>query len=159
MQRRSWILGMVALVAAGGAVLGACSGDEAPSAPAPRELDPSGFLLSFESAVCEAALRCADDQRPDVAGCGFALTPTDVEECQALLRSRATAIGGAFSAGDLCFFGAPTGDPSVHAWMPAAGIFFRDPDGNSLELVAMLGDSPRPDLSVLPLSEWRALRD
>ncbi len=57
------------------------------------------------------------------------------------------------------FFGEPTDDPSVHAWMPAVGIFFRDPDGNSLELVAMLSDPPRPDLSVVPLSDWRRLAD
>jgi lactoylglutathione lyase len=56
----------------------------------------------------------------------------------------------------LDFWGNPTDDPSVHAWMPACGIFFRDPDGNSLELVAMLPGEGRPDLGVIPLSEWYA---
>jgi lactoylglutathione lyase len=55
------------------------------------------------------------------------------------------------------FWGQPTRDPSVHAWMPACGIFFRDPDGNSLELVAMLPGPGRADLGVVPLSEWYAL--
>lgn len=69
----------------------------------------------------------------------------------------ADAIAGLCSAGIevLDFFGNPTDDPSVHAWMPAVGIFFRDPDGNSLELVAMLADPPRPDLTTLSLSAWR----
>jgi lactoylglutathione lyase len=52
------------------------------------------------------------------------------------------------------FFGDPTDDPSVHAWMPACGIFFRDPDGNSLELVAMLAGEGHPAAGVIPLSQW-----
>jgi catechol 2,3-dioxygenase-like lactoylglutathione lyase family enzyme len=59
----------------------------------------------------------------------------------------------------LDFWGEPTTDPSVHTWMPACGIFFRDPDGNSLELLAMLAGDPRPDLGVIPLSEWYALSE
>lgn len=54
------------------------------------------------------------------------------------------------------FWGDGSNDPSVHAWMPAAGIFFRDPDGNSLEFVAMLPGPGRPELGVVPLSEWRS---
>lgn len=71
----------------------------------------------------------------------------------------ADALDGLRRAGvqPLDFSGQPTDDPSVHAWMPACGIFFRDPDGNSLELLAMLADAPRPDLGVMPLSAWRAL--
>lgn len=79
----------------------------------------------------------------------FAIREEQIDE--ALRRLRAAGIDV------LDFFGAPTDDPSVHAWMPAVGIFFRDPDDNSLELVAMLADPPRPDLTTLPLSEWRAL--
>lgn len=56
------------------------------------------------------------------------------------------------------FFGNETDDPTVHAWMPACGIFFRDPDGNSLELVAMLDGAGRPDLGVIPLSAWQVQR-
>ena len=50
--------------------------------------------------------------------------------------------------------GHPTAEPVVLAWMPAASIFFRDPDNNLLEFIAMLPDLPRPDLGVLPWSEW-----
>ena len=52
------------------------------------------------------------------------------------------------------FNGDPTEEPVVLAWMPAASIFFRDPDHNLLEFITMLPDVPRPDLSVLPWSEW-----
>ena len=52
------------------------------------------------------------------------------------------------------FDGAPTGEPVVLAWMPAASIFFRDPDNNLLEFITMLPDPPRSDLGVIPWSEW-----
>jgi len=54
------------------------------------------------------------------------------------------------------FWGDESDDPSVHAWMPAVGIFFRDPDGNSLEFVAMLLGEGQPDLGIVSLSEWRS---
>jgi lactoylglutathione lyase len=52
------------------------------------------------------------------------------------------------------FAGAPTQEPVVLAWMPAASVFFRDPDNNLLEFIAMLPDPPRPDLGVLPWGDW-----
>lgn len=51
----------------------------------------------------------------------------------------------------------PMREPIVHGWMPAAAVFFKDPDGHLLELVAELGDTPRPDVRYRPLSEWRTL--
>ena len=38
--------------------------------------------------------------------------------------------------------------------MPATAVYFRDPDNNLLEFIAMLPDPPRPDLGVLPWSDW-----
>ena len=52
------------------------------------------------------------------------------------------------------FGGAPTQEPVVLAWMPAASVFFRDPDNNLLEFITMLPDPPRPDLGVIPWSDW-----
>ena len=49
----------------------------------------------------------------------------------------------------------PTEEPDVLAWMPAASLYFDDPDGNLLELIAMLPDEPRPELGVLRWSEWK----
>ncbi len=48
-------------------------------------------------------------------------------------------------------------EPVVLTWMPAASVYFDDPDGHSLEYICMLPDRPRPDLGVVSLSEWRAL--
>jgi lactoylglutathione lyase len=50
--------------------------------------------------------------------------------------------------------GLPTKEPVVLAWMPAASVYFRDPDNNLLEFITMLPDPPRPDLGVLPWSDW-----
>lgn len=51
----------------------------------------------------------------------------------------------------------PMEEPIVHGWMPAAAVFFRDPDGHLLELIADLDGPPRPDFQYRPLSEWRSL--
>jgi lactoylglutathione lyase len=48
-------------------------------------------------------------------------------------------------------------EPVVLAWMPAASVYFDDPDGHSLEYICMLPDTPRPDLGTVPLSQWRRL--
>jgi len=46
-------------------------------------------------------------------------------------------------------------EPVVIGWMPAASVYFADPDGHLLEYITMLDDDPHPDLNRLPLSEWR----
>ena len=51
--------------------------------------------------------------------------------------------------------GAPTDEPIVLAWMPAASVYFDDPDGHSLEFISMLDEEPRPELGRVPWSEWR----
>ena len=56
----------------------------------------------------------------------------------------------------LSFFGEPAREPSVICWMPAAAIYFRDPDGHMLEYLAMLDEEPRPGAGILTWSEWRA---
>ena len=54
----------------------------------------------------------------------------------------------------LSFFGEETDEPTVIGWMPAAAVYFRDPDGHLLEYVAMLDQEPRADLGIIPWSEW-----
>lgn len=54
----------------------------------------------------------------------------------------------------LDFDGVPTEGPVVLAWMPAASLYFRDPDNNLLEFITMLPDPPRPELGVVPWKEW-----
>jgi lactoylglutathione lyase len=54
----------------------------------------------------------------------------------------------------LSFFGEETDEPDVLAWMPAAAVYFEDPDGHLLEYLAMLGEEPRPDAGIVPYSKW-----
>jgi lactoylglutathione lyase len=54
----------------------------------------------------------------------------------------------------LDFHGRPTEEPVVLAWMPAASLYFRDPDGNLLELLSMLPDDTQPELGVVSWSRW-----
>ena len=54
----------------------------------------------------------------------------------------------------LDFNGAPADEPVVLAWMPAASLYFHDPDGNLLELLAMLPDTPQPEWGVVGWSRW-----
>jgi catechol 2,3-dioxygenase-like lactoylglutathione lyase family enzyme len=45
-------------------------------------------------------------------------------------------------------------EPIVIGWMPAASVFFDDPDGHSVELISMLPHEPRPQVSWMPYSRW-----
>src|SRR4051812_44101452 len=56
----------------------------------------------------------------------------------------------------LSFFGEETLEPSVIGWMPAAAVYFRDPDGHSLEYLAMLDEEPAPSRGIVPWSAWTA---
>jgi lactoylglutathione lyase len=38
----------------------------------------------------------------------------------------------------------------VIGWMPAAAVFFHDPDGHLLEYRTMLPHEPRPEAGVVP---------
>jgi lactoylglutathione lyase len=51
----------------------------------------------------------------------------------------------------LDFWGQPTDEPVVLGWMPAASLYFRDPDENMLVLLSMLPDSPQPELGIVSL--------
>jgi lactoylglutathione lyase len=54
----------------------------------------------------------------------------------------------------LDFWGQPTDEPVVLGWMPAASLYFRDPDENMLELLSMLPDSPKPELGIVGWRRW-----
>ncbi|MBX7164954.1 MAG: VOC family protein [Pirellulales bacterium] len=47
--------------------------------------------------------------------------------------------------------------PMVFGWMPALSIYFDDPDGHELELIAMLPDPPRDDVGVVSWDDWQRL--
>lgn len=50
-----------------------------------------------------------------------------------------------------------TAVPFVLGWMPAAAIYFEDPDGHLLELIAKLPGKPYPEHAITSLEEWRGL--
>jgi lactoylglutathione lyase len=67
---------------------------------------------------------------------------------QKLRAAGVTAVGGRRE---------PIDEPVVFSWMPAASVFFDDPDGNFLEYIVMLDDEPQPELGLLlSWSEWQS---
>jgi lactoylglutathione lyase len=56
----------------------------------------------------------------------------------------------------LSFAEEETSEPSVLGWMPAAAVYFRDPDGHLLEYLALLEEEPRASVGVVPYSRWTA---
>jgi lactoylglutathione lyase len=75
----------------------------------------------------------------------FEMTLPDVRAAPELLAAQGIQ--------PLSFFGEPTTEPSVIGWMPAAAIYFRDPDGHMLEYIAMLDEPPKPELGIVPWSQ------
>ncbi len=51
----------------------------------------------------------------------------------------------------------PTEEAVVIGWMPAAVVYFSDPDGNLLEYLAMLPEEPRSEVGVVGWSEWKRI--
>ena len=54
----------------------------------------------------------------------------------------------------LSFDGDETDEPSVIGWMPAAAVYYRDPDNHLLEHLAMLDVPPDPERRIVSWSEW-----
>ncbi len=77
----------------------------------------------------------------------FQVRLEDVLTAPQRLRSLGiTALGGR---------GEPINEPIVFPWMPAASVFFDDPDGNVLEYISMLPDRARPEPEPVSWSEWK----
>lgn len=52
------------------------------------------------------------------------------------------------------FAGEETTEPSVIGWMPSAQLYFRDPDGHSVEYISLFDEAPDPSFNG-PLSAWK----
>ena len=76
----------------------------------------------------------------------FAVDLEDLLEAPSRLRANGVT--------PLSFFGDETDEPSVLGWMPAAAVYFNDPDQHLLEYLAMLDTEPRPDTGIVSWSEW-----
>jgi lactoylglutathione lyase len=55
------------------------------------------------------------------------------------------------------FFGETTDVPSVFGWVPAASIYFNDPDGHLLEFIAKLPGRAKAEIGVVSLDKWNRL--
>ena len=62
----------------------------------------------------------------------FTIDEADVHRATAMLRERGVKVEG----------------PVVHDWMPATSIYFVDPDGNDLELCAVIRRKPNLDFMI-----------
>lgn len=84
------------------------------------------------------------DPRP----CHFAIALSLPELLEAAQRLNHLGIATSNFAGE------ETSEPSVIGWMASTQLYFRDPDGHSLEFIALLDDPPDPGF-IGSLSEWR----
>ena len=81
----------------------------------------------------------------------FSVTLDDVIRSVNVLRSRKLVPrnGGG---------GPEIDEPVVFPWMPAASVYFDDPDGHSLEYISILPENPQLGLfGTMPLSKWRLM--
>jgi lactoylglutathione lyase len=76
----------------------------------------------------------------------FEVTTNDLLDAPMLLKAQGIT--------PISFFGVETMEPSVIGWMPAAALYFCDPDGHLIEYLTMLEKKPRPELGIIPWSEW-----
>ena len=56
------------------------------------------------------------------------------------------------------FGGHQTMEPTVIGWMPSAQIYFRDPDGHTVEFINILPDPPDPTF-IGTYSSWKQLTE
>ena len=77
-------------------------------------------------------------------------------------RSSEAGVWAAFEAlkaagvGPLGFHGEAVSEPVVIGWMPAISIYFKDPDGHSIEVIAVLDEAGDETFGVGSASDWRA---
>jgi lactoylglutathione lyase len=122
--------------------------------------DVVGLELAFESPDRGAALFWIGAPGSSMLGLWTAgQAPQSVSLHLAFRTSVAEVLGAcdylrSVGVTPLSFFTTEADEPSVIGWMPAAAVYFRDPDGNLLEYLAMLDEAARPDLGILTWSQW-----
>ncbi|MNO40377.1 Metallothiol transferase FosB 2 [compost metagenome] len=79
----------------------------------------------------------------------FQVTPEDLKQSVSYLKAKGIETSN--------FLDDDKGQLYVFGWMPAVSVYFSDPDGHSLEFVAVLPDPPRPGLGMVPWKEWELM--
>lgn len=59
----------------------------------------------------------------------------------------------------LGFHGEPVAEPVVLGWMPALSVYFKDPDGHSIEFIHVLDAVPDAEFGTGPWSAWQSRLD
>jgi lactoylglutathione lyase len=80
----------------------------------------------------------------------FEIVPADLGCAVAAIKERGIELRN--------FFEQTTDVPSVFGWVPAASIYFNDPDGHLLEFIAKLPGKAKPEIGVVSLDEWNRLK-
>lgn len=98
----------------------------------------------------EAMLGLWEKPKTEVVSQHFAFRTTvdDVLRAPEWLKARGLACHNFLKDG--------TDRPMVFGWMPAIATYFRDPDGHSLEFIAMLPGPARPALGVVSWERWQS---
>ncbi|MBA9033382.1 VOC family protein [Rhizobium leguminosarum] len=78
----------------------------------------------------------------------FRMTADGVLQAPDILRAKGVEPLG--------FTGEPVTEPVVLGWMPALSIYFKDPDGHSIEFISVLDAVPDRSFGVQPFSKWQA---
>jgi hypothetical protein len=113
------------------------------------------FLRTAESAIADGLLdrlggETSPISRAEVSAVmgptHLLLRPPEAQPPPCLSVGSLSPVGGACAppSSQCCsarLWGNPTDEPVI-GWMPAASLHFRDPDGNMLELLSMLPESP-----------------
>jgi lactoylglutathione lyase len=79
----------------------------------------------------------------------FEIVPADFGRAVAAIKERGIELRN--------FFEQTTDVPSVFGWVPAASIYFNDPDGHLLEFIAKLPGKAKPEIGIVSLDEWNRL--
>jgi lactoylglutathione lyase len=70
---------------------------------------------------------------------------TVLRSCQDLIAAQIAPLG---------FNGEPVTEPVVIGWMPAVSIYFKDPDGHSIEMLHLLDEDADSTFGVQEYSKW-----
>ena len=120
--------------------------------PLALELHERGAAFFWIGGPGEAHARPVVDR----IGADWASRSTSRSRCRSTTSSRPASCPAANGVTPLSFFATETTEPSVIGWMPAAAVYFRDPDGHLIEYLAMLEEPARPERGIVPWSEWNA---
>jgi lactoylglutathione lyase len=140
-----------------------------------RSMEFYGNLLGLELAHTELARRAAfywlGERRntmlgiwenPPWAGAELPGNPISIQHIafETEIGDLGGAIGNLKERGILLrsFFDEVTDQPSVFGWIPAASIYFSDPDGHLLEFIAKLPGGAKPEIGIVSLDEWNSAR-